>query len=345
MRVVLIGCGAMGEIVARGVYARPTDDRYRVVAVIDTRPERAAVVGGVLGVPGFGSLDELGAAGIEVDAADVRLPHHRHAAVALDVLGRGLHLLVEKPLATSLADGRRMVEAARRAGVVAAVAENYPHLAAVRAAAEAIGRGDIGTVLAVRSTRVYTLGEVWTRDGWRQDGGPSSGILLDQGTHHISLLRQLCGEITGVSAATSASFAADTGEAIMVTVTFGSGLVGQALYCWGSPARDGEPEATVFGSAGRIDVHTAYQSATGRAVRYPREGGEPVELSAAENYYDSHRHIVDDWIDAIAEQRAPVVPVADALVDLAVVLAAGESIERGGVPVSVPATGHDGMTG
>lgn len=344
MRVVLIGCGAMGEIVARGVYARPTDDRYRVVAVIDTRPERAAVVGEVLGVPGFGSLAELDAAGIAVDAADVRLPHHRHAAVALDVLGCGLHLLVEKPLATSLADAAAVVEAADRAGVVAAVAENYPHVAAVRAAAEAIGRGDIGTVLAVRSTRVYTLGEVWRRDGWRQDGGPSSGILLDQGTHHISLLRQLCGEITGVSAATSAALGADTGETIMMTVTFRSGLVGQALYCWGSPARDGEPEAMVFGSAGRIDVHIAYQSATGRAVRYPR-AGEPVALSPAENYYDSHRHIVDDWIGAIAGQRAPVVPVADALVDLAVVLAAGESIERGGVPVSVPATRHGGMTG
>ena len=322
VRVALIGCGAMGEIVAREFYASPSGDRYRLVAAVDIRRDRAAS----LGVPGFVSLDEMFAAGVSVDAVDIRLPHHLHAGAAVDAAGRGLHLLVEKPLATTLADGTAVVEAASRAGVVAAVAENYPHLAAVRAARGAIADGAVGEVLAVRSTRVYPLGGVWTRDGWRQDGGPSAGILLDQGTHQVSLLRRLAGEIESVSAVAA-------GDTVAVSLRFVSGVVGQSLYSWGSPAVDGEPEATVFGSRGRIDIGVSYTAAQGKAVWYDGTGRR--ELSEPENYYDSHRLIIDDWAGAITERRKPVVPVADALADLAVVLAAIESISLGGRPVEV----------
>ena len=318
--IVLVGCGAIAEEVARRVYARPSGD-YRVVAAVDARADRAAAIGRLLDVPGYGSLDEL--SGVAYDALDIRLPHHLHAEGGMRALSEGRHVLVEKPLATSLGDARRLTAAAAKSDRVAAVAENYPHLPAVRAARSAIESDEIGPVRTVRTARAYTLDGVWLRDGWRRSEGPSGGLLLDQGTHHASLLRQLAGEVDAVGAQ-----AAPGGETVLVTTRFRSGLVAHSIYSWESQAIDGEAEATVFGSAGRIDIRVSYDSDAGGAIRYG--AGKTQILSQAENYYDSHRLIIDDWVAAIAERRSPVVTIEDAQRDLEVVLAARRSLEQNG---------------
>ena len=342
VRIALVGCGAIGEEVARRVYAAPASDRYRLVVVVDTRADRAAMVAGPLGIPAVGSLQEAAAAGLDIDAVDFRLPHHLHADAALAALARGLHVLLEKPLATSLSDGARLVAAAAHGTSVAAVAENYPHLLAVKAARAAITGGGVGSLRAVRTTRAYTLGGVWVRDGWRQGGGPSAGILLDQGTHHTSLLRQLGGEIASVSAQTSTTpndGGGDSGYTVLLTARFRSGLVGQSLYSWETPALDDQAEATVFGSTGRIDVRVSYEADLGHAQHYDGTSLTGVALSPAENYYDSHRLIVEDWVSAIIEHRQPLVTVADAYADLTVVLAAMMSVSERGRSVDIAEPG------
>src|SRR3954468_20220950 len=128
-RVILVGCGAMGEMVARLVYAH-ADPPAQVVAAVDRREDRAAAVGELLGVPAFGSL-RAALAVVGAGAADIRLPHDGHAAALLEALAAGVHALVENPLATTAADGRAMLDAAERSGRVVAVAENYPHVRSV----------------------------------------------------------------------------------------------------------------------------------------------------------------------------------------------------------------------
>jgi predicted dehydrogenase len=324
MRIVLVGCGAIGELVARQVYKSLPE--CRVVAVVDRIAGRAAAVGDLLGAPGFPSLGEALAAK-PADAVDIRLPHHLHAAALLEALGHGLDALVEKPLATSVEDAHAMLDAVKRSGRTVAVAENYPHLRAVRAAANAIADGRIGDPVALRSTRAYRLGGVWVRDGWRTGDGPAAGILLDQGTHHTSLLRRLGGEITAVSAAAGRS-----AETVLLTLRFASGVAAQSLFTWRSPAVPAEAEATVFGTEGRIEVRVDYDGSGGEAVL-----GTGESLAGGENYYDSHRSIVSDWVAAIRDGRPPVVGVADALADLEVVLAAGESLRRDGREIEVGA--------
>ena len=338
VRIVLVGCGAIGLEVATRVYPHPTGGRYRLVAAVDRHADRAAAVGTLLGIPAFASLAEVVAAGVEFDAVDQRLPHHLHADAAIEALTAGRHVLVEKPLATSIADAARMVAAADSSGLVAAVAENYPHLSAVKAAHHAIETGQAGAIRALRTTRAYTLGGVWVRDGWRTGTGPSSGILLDQGTHHTSLLRQLGGEVTAVAAQHSSApeDAGDGGaETVLVTIRFVSGLIAQSLYSWGTAALADEVEATVFGSQARIDVHVSYEADLGHARRFDTQTPQGTAISPPENYYDSHRLMVDDWVAAITEGRRPLVTFADAAADLAVVLAAATSLRSGGDFVEV----------
>jgi UDP-N-acetyl-2-amino-2-deoxyglucuronate dehydrogenase len=335
MHIALIGCGAMGQHVAEQVYARAGEagagaGGYRLTAAVDPRADRARAVADAVGVPAYPSVDAAVSAGTRIDAADIRTPHAAHADAACDALRRGWHVLVEKPLATSMADGERIRQAAAASGRVAAVAENYPHLRAVRAAGDAIRTGLVGELLGLRTTRAYTLGGVWLQDGWRRGDGPSAGLLLDQGTHHTSLLRILGGPVSQVAAERSG---ADQAETLMLTVRFASGLAAQSLYSWTAFPLEPETEATVFGSRGRISIRVSYDSEQGGACLRDSAGGRPI--CAPEGYYASHRLMIEDWVSAIRSGGRPLVDVSDGLADLAVVLAARRSLADGGRAVAV----------
>jgi predicted dehydrogenase len=348
VRVALVGCGAIGELVARHVYANATGG-FRLVAAIDPQAERSRAVASALGVPPYPSVQAAVDDGVIIDAADIRTPHALHADSACDALARGWHVLVEKPLATTLAEGERIRRAAATAGRVAAVAENYPHIMAVRAARDAMAAGAVGDVLTLRSTRAFTLDGVWLRDGWRRGGGPSGGLLLDQGTHHTSLLRYLGGPISQVSAVASQAQPGETGagqagggqagagsgDTLLLTVRFASGLAAQSLYAWTAFPLAAEAEGTVVGSRGRIEIRVDYDTDQGGAALWDEQTPGGRAISPPENYYDSHRSIVKDWASAIRSGAKPVVTVDDGLADLAVVLAAAQSLETGGHPVDV----------
>lgn len=329
LRVALMGAGAMGTIMAQDIYPQLTDT-VEVVAVIDQIPVRAERLAQGLGAQPFGTLDQALRA-VRLDAVDIRVPHAEHAAATCEALGLGLHVLVDKPMATSLEECESMQRAGQIAGTVVAVAENYPHLKSVQAAQAALAQDTIGDVVALGSRRVYRLEGAWA-SAWRQDSGPTGGILWDQGTHHTSMLRALAGEVESVAAASSANH--DLGiEVVTLTLLFRAGLVAQSLYCWGSPAVPLETEATVFGSTGRIDITVDYEGESGRAVL--RGANADDAISPSEGYYDSHRLIVEDWVDAITRGTRPLVGLQQATEDVRVVLAARQSLAQGGLPVTV----------
>lgn len=333
VRIALVGCGAMGQIAAREVYPAVTArGTAELVAVVDLDEGRAAEAARHTGARAYRTLAD---AVERVDAVDVRVPHHRHAEVALEAVGRGRHVLVEKPLAADPVDGRAVVTAAEAAGVVLAVAENYPHLRAVHDARRVIDEGGIGRTLAVRSTRAYRIGGVWLRDGWREGDGPGGGVLLDQGTHQVSLIRRLAGPVASVSASVPGSASASGGrplDTVALTLRLESGVVAQSVLTWASPGPPAQAEATVLGSAGRLDVVVDYQGRTGGCVTWTPGG---LDRRGAESYADSHVAIVTDWVDAIRTGAEPRVSGREGLADLAVVAAAAASLENGGAFVPV----------
>ncbi|WP_156251645.1 Gfo/Idh/MocA family protein [Pseudactinotalea terrae] len=329
-QVALVGAGAMGTIMARDIYPCLAPE-ITVAAVVDRDADRAEALAADLGVRAFTTLADA-VAHEHLDGADIRVPHGAHAEAALEAIALGLHVLVEKPLALSLQDCDRIAQAGAAADRVVAVAENYPHLQAVRAARSAIDAGRVGEVLALRSTRAYTLAGVWAASAWRRGDEAMAGLLWDQATHHISLLRALAGPVATVAAHRSTGRSTPGAEVYSLDLTFASGLLAQSLYCWGTPARAVEVEATVLGSTGMIDIGVDYDSDGGSARLVI--GAEAVPLSAPECYYDSHAAIVRDWVAAVRDDAAPLVPPASARADVAVVLAAQASLAAGGAPVS-----------
>lgn len=336
LRVALLGCGALAEILAERVYPMVRDE-IQVVAAVDVVEARARLLAARLGARPFASLEEA-CAQAEPEAVDVRLPHHLHLDGARMAAEAGLPFLVEKPMAVTLAEAREIAMLGQTVGPSCGVSENYGFLEPVRAARQLLADGAIGELLSVQSTRVFELGEQWRRDGWRFEGeaGPT-GVVLDQATHVARMLRIVVGEIDEVHAlATSRRPGWAGADSAAVVCRFSRGLAGTQTYCWACPtpaAPEHIPELALYGSAGSIAVHIAYAGRGGGAL-LQRHGVPDEWHGTGTNYYDSLAAVVADWASAVRSGRAPNASLEEGLRDVAVMAAIAES-SAAGAPVIV----------
>src|SRR4030088_2557305 len=112
LRVGVVGAGVMGTNHARVLAGLPD---ITLVGIVDPLPAHRTRATELTGSRPFTNLDELIAEGI--DAVTVAAPTHLHHEIALSCIARGIHILVEKPIASTVEEGRAIVAAARRAGV------------------------------------------------------------------------------------------------------------------------------------------------------------------------------------------------------------------------------------
>ncbi|MCX7012204.1 MAG: Gfo/Idh/MocA family oxidoreductase [Candidatus Sumerlaeota bacterium] len=147
VRVALIGVGFVSSAHARGWR---THKDAEIVAVCDKRIEYARMRRFDFGArKAYATLDEV-LADDEVNALDILTPPARHAPMAIRAAEAGRHVLVEKPVCLSAAEGEAMADAARRKGVVVAAAETYVFLTSHRKARSLIEDGAIGRPMLVR---------------------------------------------------------------------------------------------------------------------------------------------------------------------------------------------------
>src|SRR3981189_210059 len=132
LRIGVIGAGVMGTNHARVLGGLPNTT---MVGIVDPLPEHRIRATELAGCRTFADLDELIAEG--VDAVTIAAPTHLHHEISLACIARGIHVLVEKPIASSVEEGQEIVDAARRAGVtlmVGHVERFNPAVAAIKAA-------------------------------------------------------------------------------------------------------------------------------------------------------------------------------------------------------------------
>ena len=197
VRTGLIGCGKVGQIHATALHDLTESD---FVAVCDRDPGRAAAFAERWGTRPFTDVGTMLRDG-RVEAVVIGTPHPLHAAPAVAAAEAGAHVLVEKPLAATLADCDAMLAAARRAGVRLGVISQRRFYEPVRRMKAAIDAGKIGTpVLGVFEMfswrdRAYYESDPW-RGKWATEGG---GVLVNQSPHQLDLLQWLMGPIEEVS--------------------------------------------------------------------------------------------------------------------------------------------------
>lgn len=204
LNLALVGCGGMGCRHIRGLKKLSAigAQRFRLVAVCDLVPDNAAraadLAEDTLGERPriFSDADEMYRAIDEIDAAIITTAPDLHASVGIAAMEHGTHVMVEKPLALTVAQGRSLIESARRNGLKLAVAENYRRDPVNRLAKAVIDAGAIGqTYLAVQSSS--GSGEKVIITPWRHLRR-SGGIVVDMGIHYADLLEYFMGPINSV---------------------------------------------------------------------------------------------------------------------------------------------------
>ena len=220
LRIVVAGAGQIGRTHIALIEASA---ECTLAAIVDPTPASIALAQ-ARGVPHHASLASLFAA-TRPDAVIISTPNALHVANALECIAAGVPALIEKPVAHTLEDGQRLLDAAARVGVPLLVGHHRTHSPLLRRAREIVESGVLGTLVAViGSALFYKPDSYFDEAPWRRE--PGGGPVLINLIHEIGNLRALCGEIVAVQALASS---ATRHHAVEDTVAIGLRFAGGAL--------------------------------------------------------------------------------------------------------------------
>ncbi|MFJ5851008.1 Gfo/Idh/MocA family protein [Streptomyces sp. NPDC092903] len=206
IKLALIGCGLIGaeHIRAWEAVARVSGVPFEVTAVCDT--DRALAERAAKEVSRWQRSDVTvhthyqDLLGEQIDGLDVCLPTHLHEEIVCAALSAGIHVMVEKPLATTVAAGKRMCGSALRAGRTLSLAEDHRRTPTIRTLRWLVQEeGALGIPEMVQAQRVRHQ-PVAPRAGWRaKRASGGGGWAIDNGAHLLDALTYVLGPVTSVT--------------------------------------------------------------------------------------------------------------------------------------------------
>ena len=192
LSAALVGCGKIGRTHAAALSTLPGS---RLVACCDADGARAAAFAAEFGGAAFDSVGGM-LKTAKPDVVVVATPHPLHAAPAVAALSRGVHVLVEKPLAATLADCDAMLAAADASGATLGVVSQRRYYEPVRRMRAAVDAGKLGRpALGLFLMYSWRSPEYYRSDPWRGTwAGEGGGVLVNQSPHQFDLLQWFLGE-------------------------------------------------------------------------------------------------------------------------------------------------------
>lgn len=317
----LIGCGGMG----RGlVNAAVASSLGKPVVVCDLDAPRAEEAGEELGVPATTSTTEL-LSRREVDAVFVATPNYQHCPCVIEVAQAGKPVFCEKPMATSVADCDRMIEAGREAGVPLMIGQVLRYYPAFAKAIETVQAGRIGEPFMMHGSRMG-FGRPGEQPHWRGQMETSGGTLLEFGVHEIDFIRCICGDAESVYA-TGGNFVHegeyDYPDFINANINFQNGAKG--LYANGVASLIGWNEFKIWGTEGDL-----FFSSWSGPLRLLREGEEEQAIEVGDMEPPVQRE-VRLFLEAVRDGSPVPIPGEEGRANVALAEAAYRSIETGNV--------------
>ena len=331
MRFGIIGCG---RIAPRHAQSFQQVAETQLVAVADIKPTRAQHFAHEYSADAFVDYHEL-LARPDIDAISVCVPSGLHAQVAIDAMHAGKHVLVEKPIAITLADADRMIavskSSGRTLGVVLQNRYNHP----MQALRHAINTGKLGRLHLGNACVRWYRPQSYYEDGWHGTWAMDGGALMNQSIHHIDALQWLMGPVQSVNAYTATLAhtmeAEDVGVAV---VRFASGALATIEGSTLTWPQNLEGSVAVFGEHGSVKIGG---TALNRIELWKVAGEleQEAELLTSQRvdppsvYGYSHREVVRDFAHAVLTGVEAATPGWEARKSLALVLAIYESAHSG----------------
>lgn len=347
MNYALIGCGR----ISTNHIAAAVRNGFTIVAVCDVLPEKMEEVlakhdlAGDCSIARYADYRQMLAEHPELELASIATESGRHAAIALDCIDAGVNVIIEKPMAMSMADADEIVRCSEERGVfVAACHQNRFNVAVqkTRAALEAgrFGRLSHGSIhVRWNRNKGYYEQAPW-RGTWAEDGG----CLMNQCIHGIDLLRWMMGgELVRVYGQTRQRFhdyleAEDVGMAVL---TFANGAVATVEGTVNVYPKNLEETLYLFGENGTVKIGGASTNNIDvwnfADETDADEANKGLKEQTSNVYGNGHTALFADMADAIATHRAPYIDARQGRAALETVLAIYKS-QRTGQPVELPLT-------
>ena len=339
--IAVAGAGAIGKAhigVARN------SPHCELCAIVDPSPAAAAVAAQA-GVPLFASITDMLAV-IRPDGVILATPNHLHVPQTLQCIENGLPVLLEKPIATTVAQGERLVRVVESSGAKVLLGHHRVHSPIMAKAREVVASGRLGQLVAVMgSATFYKPDPYFDEAPWRRE--PGAGPILLNLIHEVHSLRMLCGEITAVQAFASheiRGFAVE--DTVAINLRFASGVLGTFLLSdtaasarsWEQtsqenkvyPSYDDEDCYVISGTNGSLSVPTMRLKTYARPQ--DRSWWKAFEVGVVGMVRDDPlKHQLEHFRAVIRGEAAPLVSARDGLHNLRVTEAIADAARSGQV--------------
>jgi len=301
LRAAVVGVGYLGQFHAEKLAAAPG---VELAAVVDADPARAK---NIAAKHGCRALTDPGALAGEVDLVSIAVPTEHHHAAALPFLEAGVHVLVEKPIATTLAEADALIAAARKSRALLAVGHLQRFNPAFRALAAAFAKP-----LFIDCERL---------SGFKQRG-IDVDVVLDLMIHDLDLALSLVGSEVAQVSACGFQVLTDSIDIANVRIEFADGCVANL-----SASRVSQQPVRKL----RVFQHDRYASADLQAgklriARRDAKQGGIVEDASAYDDRDELRAEIANFVDAVRGGRPPLVAGEDGRRALALALEVGRLV-------------------
>lgn len=271
--ILLSGCGGAGKYVAQ---VAEQSGRARVTALFDPSEEKLASARSLY--PDAVSGDDLGSLIVDTrpDIVAVAGPDHLHAEQAVLSLELGAHALVEKPLATTMADARRVMDTADRTGLNVMTDHTSRYMYPWHETSRAARSGEIGEIFFIQGDYIHDMWSIYQpgerrHTPWRIDGRNPQNILLGGGCHPIdNILSTVDAPVIEVYAYSSKKSVPEfpSDDCYILMLKFGNGVLGKVFVSSGCSGHGmGGGMLAVYGTEGTLWNGKLY-----------RRGEEPVTL-------------------------------------------------------------------
>ncbi|GGP07006.1 Gfo/Idh/MocA family protein [Oceanobacillus neutriphilus] len=331
LKVAVIGCGSIATHRHLPEYA--ANENVEITAVCDIvgeRAEEAAVKYHAKAYTDYKTLLKEE----DIDAVSVCLPNYLHAPVSIDALNAGAHVLCEKPMATSLEEADKMIEAAERNGRKLMIGHNQRFVASHQKAKELIESGAVGKVYSFRTAFGHGGPEGWSADGkeswfFKKDEA-FIGAMGDLGVHKADLARYVLQDEfveVGAFVETSAKENTDVDDNATLILKSEKGTIGTLAASWAYTAKE-DNSTVIYGEKAtlRLEDDPTYslvaQYANGETVKY--------ELGAIQSNDEGGQtttHVINHFVESIQNDTVPLINGIEGKKSLAIILGALESVK------------------